>query len=115
MIPDSYPLSQTRQILWYTAVAIELLFVTILLLSSVTKKFIPFISNESWTQIEEKKIFYIILSFLLTQQVIGIISNTGAFEVYCDDVLIFSKIQTEQYPSMEVLLRNLKEKGINLY
>lgn len=115
MIPDSYPLSQTRQILWYTIVTLELIFVTTLLLSSFAKKFIPFISNETWTVIEEKKIFYIILSFLLTQQAIGIINNTGAFEVYCNDVLVFSKLQTEQYPSMDVLLRQLKEKGFNLY
>lgn len=39
--------------------------------------------------------------------------NTGAFEVYLNDELIYSKLRTGQPPSAELLFDILKDKGLS--
>ena len=104
-----YPLPQNRLKLWYLTVAIGLIIFTSILLSSMLKNLLPFISENTWAKIEEKKYFYLFFTFVLVQQILTVVSNTGAFEIYCEDKLIYSKIQTGEFPTMEILLKNLKE------
>lgn len=40
--------------------------------------------------------------------------QTGAFEVYVDGNLIYSKLQTKRMPSMDELIYVLSEAGISL-
>ena len=39
--------------------------------------------------------------------------NTGAFEVYLNNELVYSKLQTGQPPSAEILFEILKDKGLS--
>lgn len=109
-----YPLPQNRLKLWYLTVAIGLIIFTSILLSSMLKNLLPFISENTWAKIEEKKYYYLFFTFVLVQQILTVLSNTGAFEIYCEDKLIYSKIQTGEFPTMEILLKNLKENGFLL-
>lgn len=77
------------------------------------KSYLAFLGTGLIEKMEEKQIAIIIFSFMITQQILGFISNTGAFEVYCNDILIFSKIASHGYPTMDNLLQNMKQNGIS--
>lgn len=75
---------------------------------------LPFISEYRWAKIEEKKYYYLFVTFIVTHKILAIVLSTEAFEVYCEDKLIYSKIQTKEFPTMEILLKNLRENGFLL-
>lgn len=53
-----------------------------------------------------------ILVYLLLPQILGKYMITGAFEVFLDGSLIYSKIQTGRLPQYPDLLNPLKEAGL---
>ena len=51
-------------------------------------------------QVKEKKMIAFFVVFLLGNNVIGMLLQTGAFEIYLDGKVVFSKIQTGRMPTL---------------
>jgi selT/selW/selH-like putative selenoprotein len=63
-------------------------------------------NNPIFAYFTENKMYFLILYFLLSA-VQNIVSQTGAFEVFINDKLIYSKLLTERVPSIEDIVSNL--------
>ena len=51
----------------------------------------------------EKKFMVMMAAFVLGNMIKNQLLATGAFEIYFDDELVFSKLQSKQAPSQEIL------------
>jgi selT/selW/selH-like putative selenoprotein len=60
-------------------------------------------------RLQEKKWMVLIGAFLLGNQLSSMATNTGAFEVYCDGELLFSKLSTGQMPDVRYLAGLIKK------
>ena len=65
-------------------------------------------------KIQESKFLYGIMGFLVTNMIQANLTQTGAFEIKVDGVLVFSKLQSHRMPSMQELVEIFKLEGIEL-
>jgi len=70
------------------------------------------IGYTSWTWINQNKIYASLMIFFLLNFVETTLLSTGAFEIYFNDVPVWSKIQTGRVPSppelLQIIDNNLK-------
>jgi selT/selW/selH-like putative selenoprotein len=78
------------------------------------KPYLTFIPDNVFTFIKEKKWMLGIFSFFVGGQLSSAVGSTGAFEVYCNDALIWSKLQRNALPSIEQLANLIKDFGYEL-
>jgi len=57
---------------------------------------------------------YGFLTFMLGNNIQSSLNTTGAFEIYVDGELIWSKLETGKMPNMDVLAQKLTDHGIFL-
>lgn len=55
-----------------------------------------------------------LLSFVMMYNILGMISQTGAFEIYANNKLIYSKIESGRFPDPERVIKAITEAGIEL-
>lgn len=66
------------------------------------------IRNHAYYQVyEQKKFMFLIGGYFLLNMIQGQVSSTGAFEVYLDTRLIFSKLATGRMPLAHELARSI--------
>lgn len=63
-------------------------------------------------QLQEKKFMAIMIAFILGNMIKNQLLSTGAFEIYFDDELVFSKLNSKQVPSEEILEGLLRTHNI---
>lgn len=56
----------------------------------------------------ENKVMVGIGSFILGNMIRGQLLSTGAFEIFFDDELVFSKLQTNQVPDEDIIVKLLQ-------
>ena len=71
------------------------------------KSILTFIPDTWFDFIENKRVQYLGFAFLLGVNLINMVSSTGAFEVYLNDRLIFSKLATGYMPSFDFIASHL--------
>ena len=78
------------------------------------KPYLTFIPERVFRFINEKKWMLGIFSFFIGGQISSSIGSTGAFEVFCNESLIWSKLQRNALPTVEQLADLIKNFGYEL-
>lgn len=104
MIGDNYPLSPVRQVL-SKAVSFGQ---TGLMIVGLGGRFIPFINNHPlYRQFQDKSMFILLGGYFGLNMLQNAVSSTGAFEVYVNDRLVFSKVATGHMPTVDDITSHL--------
>ena len=81
---------------------------TALFVIAIGGNFIPAINQHPlYQQLQEKRLFIFLGGYFGLNMLQNAISSTGAFEVYLNDALIFSKLTSNRLPSPEEILAHL--------
>ena len=78
------------------------------------RNILHFIPQNYITYIIEKKWQVGIITFLVGNQLASILSSSGAFEIFCNDVEIWSKIKTNNMPAVESVILSIRNLGYQL-
>ena len=111
VIPEQYPLKNPRKAIYNIMIALEVIFISIILLSDfIIPKIEKYLVPDLIILINENKLAKIALIFFICQYLGQIISNAGAFEVFCDDKLIWSTIDHKGItPNLSTIVRLVKQ------
>jgi len=115
--PSDYPLSMQRKILYYIVTFFQ--FGTIFLVFSgqyIKEKLNGIIPSNVFDWIEQNKLMVGMGAFLLGNILNNNITNSGAFEIYCNEKLIWSAINNEKrVPNIESIISMVQKYGGKLY
>ena len=78
------------------------------------KPYLTFIPDSVFTFVKEKKWMLGIFSFFVGNQLSSSVGSTGAFEIYCNEALIWSRLQKNSIPTLEQLAGLIKQYGYEL-
>ena len=111
VIPEQYPLKNPRKAIYNILIALEVIFISIILLSEfIINKIGGYLAPDLINLINENKFTKIAMIFFIGQYLGQIISNTGAFEVFCDDKLIWSTIGPNGVkPNLSTIVKLVKQ------
>ena len=116
VIPDNYPLSPIRKFLSYSLTAFQIGCIAVIFAGSVLKNVLNgFIPNEVFDWIEANKAMVGMGAFFGGNILGGMITNTGAFEIYLNEKLIWSAINNEgKIPQIEGIEAMIRRMGYKL-
>ena len=111
VIPEQYPLKNPRKAIYNIMITLEVIFISIILLSDfIIPKIENYLVPDLIILINENKLAKIALIFFICQYLGQIISNAGAFEVFCDDKLIWSTIDHKGIPpNLSTIVKLVKQ------
>ena len=111
VIPEKYPLKNPRKIIYNIIILLEAIIIIIIILSDFIKpKIEKYIIPDIINLFNENKFAKIAMVFLMGQYLGQIINNAGAFEVFCDDKLIWSTIEHNGIkPSLSTIIKLVKQ------
>ena len=111
VIAEKYPLKNPRKLIYNIMIALEVIIIVIILLSDFIKpKIEKYVIPDIINLFNENKFPKIAMVFLMGQYLGQIINNAGAFEVFCDDKLIWSTIEHNGIkPNLSTIIRLVKE------
>ena len=102
---QEYPLTGTRKTL-SSVVSMAQMAVMVI---GVGGNFIPAIRDHPiYQQYQDKKIYIFLGAYFGLNFLQGKLSSTGAFEIFLNDRLVFSKIQSGRMPSMQELTAKIR-------
>jgi len=115
--PSDYPLSSTRKILFYLVSFFQYgLIIMVLGGSYIKPHLIGIIPDKYLNLIEENKLVVGMGAFLVGNILNNNITNAGAFEIYCNEKLIWSAINNEKkVPNIETIINMIQRFGGQLY
>lgn len=92
-------------------IGMEVIIITIIILSDfIIPKIENYLTQDLINLFNENKMAKIALVFMMGQYFGQIINNAGAFEVFCDDRLIWSTIEHNGIkPNLSTIVRLIKE------
>ncbi len=94
--------------------SIQLTIILLCILGENIRRILPFFTQNYIEYIKERRWKIGILTFILGYQISSIISATGAFEIFCNDVEIFSKLKSNTMPSIDLILTSIVRLGYSL-
>ena len=108
---ERYPLKNPRKTIYNTAIGIQVFLIILTAFSGLIQSKLEFIiGSDNFKAINENKLAKIAMVFLMGQYIGQIISNAGAFEVFCDDKLIWSTIEHNGIkPNLSTIIRLVKQ------
>ena len=111
--PSDYPLSTQRKILSYIVTFIQ---IGGALLAFAGKNIKPYIGSaipdKVFDWIEENKMMFGMGCFLLGSMINNNISNTGAFEIYCNEKLVWSAVNNnKKVPNLDGIIMMINKYG----
>ena len=111
VIPEQYPLKNPRKLIYNLMIILEIIIIIIIALSDFIKpKIEQYVIPDLINLFNENKLAKIAMVFLMGQYIGQIISNAGAFEVFCDDKLIWSTIEHNGIkPNLSTIIRLVKQ------
>ena len=111
VIPEQYPLKNPRLTIYYIMIGIEILIMIIIIISGFIKPQLEkLVGPDIFNLINENKLVKIGFVYVFRLYIGQIISNTGAFEVFCDDKLIWSTIDNNGIkPSLKTIVQIIKK------
>ena len=117
VIPSDYPLSQTRKILYYLVTFFQLSIILAAFSGSYIKPYLIGIVPESYLDlIEGNKMIVGMGGFFIGNMLNNNITNSGAFEIYCNERLIWSAINNQKrVPNLETIITMVQRYGGKLY
>ena len=113
VIPSDYPLSTTRQILYYLVTFLQVsLFLTLFCGKYIRPYIIGFVPENILDWIEGNKMMVGIGGYFVGNILSNNITNSGAFEIYVNERLIWSAINNEKrVPNMETMISMIQRFG----
>ena len=115
--PSDYPLSKTRRILYYLVTFFQFCLIIIVLGENYVKPYLVVIIPENYINlIGENKVIVGMGAFLVGNILNNNITNAGAFEIYCNEKLIWSAINNnKKVPNIETIISMIQRFGGKLY
>ena len=115
--PSDYPLSNTRKILYYLVTFFQFGTIIIVLGGNYVKPYLIGIISEKYISlIEGNKLIIGMGAFLIGNILNNNITNAGAFEIYCNEKLIWSAINNDKkVPNIETIINMVQRFGGKLY
>lgn len=104
MTGAEYPLGPVRQTLSYAATALQMGALAFLYAGEKIFPALGMPIPALYYKAQESKMMSYMIAFFGFNFVKGQISSTGAFEIFLDNELIYSKLQTGRMPDMNELL-----------
>jgi len=105
---SNYPLNTMRYVLSWVVSILQWAVIIMMMQGESVFQYFGITPPPLYYRMQEKKWMVLIGAFLLGNQLSSMVTNTGAFEVYCDGQLIFSKLGTNQMPDPRVLAGLIK-------
>lgn len=117
VIPSDFPLSQTRKILYYLVTFFQISIILAAFSGNYIKPYLIGIVPENYLDwIEGNKMIVGMGGFLIGNMLNNNITNSGAFEIYCNERLIWSAINNEKrVPNLETIISMVQRYGGKLY
>ena len=117
VIPSDYPLSQTRAILYYLVTFFQFSIIIAAFSGSYIKPYLIGIVPENYLDwIEGNKMMVGMGGFFIGNMLNNNITNSGAFEIYCNERLIWSAINNQKrVPNLEAIIGMVQRYGGKLY
>ena len=111
--PSDYPLSPQRKMLSYIVSLIQIGGVILAFAGNKVKPYVGAVVPDTFMDwIEGNKLMFGMGCFLLGNILNNNISNTGAFEIYCNEKLIWSAINNEKkVPNLETIILMINKYG----
>ena len=111
VIAEKYPLKNPRKLIYNIMIALEIIIIALILLSDLIKPMIEkYVIPDIINLFNENKLPKIAIVFLMGQYIGQMINNAGAFEVFCDDKLIWSTIEHKGIkPNLSSIVRLIKQ------
>ena len=111
VISENYPLKYPRNIIYNGVIIIQIILISFILVSDfIRPKIEKYIPNDIIELFNENKLPKIALVFMVGIFSGQIIKNTGAFEVFCQDQLLWSTIDHNGIkPSLSTIIRLVKK------
>ena len=111
VIPEQYPLKNPRLTIYYIMIGIEILIMIIIIISGYIKPQLEkLVGPDVFNLINENKLVKIGFVYVFRLYIGQIISNTGAFEVFCNDKLIWSTIDNNGIkPTLKTIVQMIKK------
>lgn len=99
----------------YLLLTIQMSIFAIMISGDTLKPYISFIIPTSViNSIQENKLYSGLGAFLGGNILSSIISQTGAFEIFCNGVNVWSKFKTGNVPTAEQLISILRHQGVSI-
>ncbi|KAL4486490.1 hypothetical protein ABPG72_018444 [Tetrahymena utriculariae] len=102
-----YPISAQKQLICNIITAIQYGGIALMFFGDALFQMLKITPPQWYYSLKEKKWAAIIFFFMMGNMIISQISQSGAFEVFCNDTLIFSKIQTNRMPSLNEIIDSI--------
>ena len=113
VIPSDFPLSATRQFLYYLVTFIQIsLVLSAFCIQYIKPYFVGIIPNNYIDWIEGNKMIIGMGGFLIGNMLNNNITNTGAFEIYINERLVWSAVNNDKrVPNIETIIHMIKRYG----
>ena len=111
--PSDYPLSSQRKILLYIVTFIQFGGIALAFAGQSLKPYVKgFIPESFFDWIEANKLMFGMGCFLVGNMLNNNINNAGAFEIYCNEKLIWSAINNnKRVPNIETIILMVNKYG----
>ena len=107
-----YPLSGIRFYIYIISLILFGLIVLNVIFSNFLKPVLKILFNEDHIKlINENKLQIILISYFVLSLILNNINNTGAFEIFYNNQLIFSKLNSGNFPDFNQLIKIMIQKG----
>jgi len=108
----NYPLSGIRLYFYSAAIIIFGLVILSVFFTGIMKPLLKiFFKEEHIKVIDENKLQIFLISYFVFNTVLNMINNTGAFEIFYNNELIYSKIISGNFPDINQIIRLIARKG----
>ena len=108
----NFPLSGFRLYFYSFAFIIFGLIILSVFFTGIMKPFLKIFFNEEHIKmINENKVQIILISYFAFNIILNVINNTGAFEIFYKDEIIFSKLNEGNFPEINEIIKILVKKG----
>jgi len=110
---DNYPPPEEKLYLSYVVQALTLTFTLTVAFGDSVCNYFNIDTPGIIKDFAENRWMYAIGGHFLGSAIATNLRNTGAFEIYVDDVLVFSKLETGEQPSAYALQAIFEPYGVN--
>ncbi len=116
VIPENYPLSQLRRFLCMSVYILQFGIIGTLFFGNYVKKYLGGYIGEKYIDwIVENKFKAGMIAYFGGNLLNGYLTNTGAFEIFCNDQLIWSAVQSGgKVPQIQGIIQLIQKAGYQL-
>lgn len=100
-----YPLSPTQNLLSTLFTTAQYALIALMLFGDTIFAKLAIVPPPIYYRLKEKKFFVLIAVFMFGNNIKSMITNTGAFEIFFDSELMFSKLASGTMPQVQTVLQ----------